>query len=120
MQQQKKKLTPEDLAEIHATYREHSAHLRWMLRSVLLGAVAGAGLAAVFGHGHIALTNPAFWVGSVYGASLPVFPGMGPSFFLLGPVEFVKELGRRFSAIAAGRRALKERFKDRDEAEAGC
>jgi hypothetical protein len=90
-----------------------------MLRSVLLGAVAGAGLAALFGHGHIALANPALWVGAVYGASLPVFPGMGPGFFVLGPVVFIEELGSRFKAIAAGRRALKERFKDRDEAEAG-
>lgn len=115
--QQKKKLTPEDLAEIHSTYREYIGHLRWMLRSVLTGALAGAGLAAVFGH--IVATNPALWVGLVYGAALPAVPGARPDSplmlnVIMAPVIFAKQLASRFQAIAAGRRALKERFKDRE------
>lgn len=116
---QKKKLTPEDVAHIHATYREYITHLGWGARSALIGALAGAGLAAAVGH--IEAANPMLWLGASYGAALPAVPLKGTNAPLVlnvvgAPVAFAKEIGRRLQAIAAGRRALLERFKDREDA----
>jgi hypothetical protein len=110
----KKEFTPEDLAHIRATYQNYGINLRWMLRSVLIGAAVGIVLAAVVGG--IALSNPALWLGLAYGAALPVLNYTGPAAtvceFILAPVTFAKELGRRAKEIADGRRSLKERFAD--------
>lgn len=113
----KKKLTPEDVEHIHATYRVYITHLGWGARSALTGALVGAGLAAAVGH--IEASNPMFWLGAIYGAALPAVPLTGTGAPLVlnvvgAPIKFAKEVGRRAKAVAAGRRALLERFNDRE------
>lgn len=110
----KKEFTPDDLAHLKATYESHGGHLRWILRSVIIGAAVGIGLAAIVGH--VGSSNPALWLGLAYGAALPGldYAGQGSSIkgFVLAPVTYAKELAQRIKEIAAGRRALKERFAD--------
>ena len=114
---QRKKLTPEDVAHIHETYREYIGHLGWGTRSLLIGALAGAGLAAAVGH--VEASNPMLWLGAIYGAALSAVSLRGTGTPLVlnvvnAPVTFARDVSSRIRAVAAGRRALLERFKDRE------
>jgi hypothetical protein len=126
----KKEFTPEDLAHIRATYQTYGTNLRWMLRHLASGVIVGLAMPIVLGYvlprvvtllgmpTDVGVVEPnlALAVGFIYGGALPSLNYKGPflSFgaFLVAPIAVAKEFGKRIAAIAAGRRALKERFAD--------
>lgn len=104
-------LSPEDEAQVRATYRIYTQHLAWIGLSMLCG-LAAIVLAMIL---KLDCRDPAMWILVIYGAGLPAVIGRGAGIklvvnFVITPVVFFQELSLRVSAISAGRRALKARF----------